>query len=176
MISKPNKKTIKFIPFDRLEEVRKSCGMYYKIVATNGCFDILHSGHVYYLQEAKKMGHILIVGINSDKSVKQIKGEGRPINSQMDRAYVLSALECVDYVTIFPQKTATQFLKKVKPTIYVKGGDCPIAKLPKSEKKVLDESNSSIIVVNYLEGKSTTNTIKRVNNIGWGRAKMKQKK
>ena len=96
--------------------------------------------------------------------------------TQMDRAYVLSALECVDYVTIFPQKTATQFLKKVKPNIYVKGGDCPIAKLPKTERKVLDEFNSSIIVVNYLEGESTTNTIKRVNNIGWGRAKMKQKK
>lgn len=175
VVKKPNRKTNKFIPFDRLEELRKSCSLYYKTVATNGCFDILHSGHIYYLQEAKKMGHLLVVGINSDKSVRAIKGDNRPINSQMDRAYVLSALECVDYVTIFPQKTAANFLKKLRPTIYVKGGDCPIAKLPAAERKVLDSFNSSIIVVNYLEGKSTTNTIKRVNSIGWGRAKMKNK-
>jgi rfaE bifunctional protein nucleotidyltransferase chain/domain len=171
-----NKKTIKFIPFDKLEHFRNSCSMHYKIVATNGCFDLLHAGHVYYLQEAKKLGHILVVGINSDKSVKQLKGKDRPINSQMDRAYVLSALSCVDYVTIFPQKTASKFLERVKPLVYVKGGDCPIAKLPLAEKKVLDKISSSIIVINFLEGKSTSNTIKRVNNIGWGRAKMKSHK
>jgi glycerol-3-phosphate cytidylyltransferase len=175
-VVKPNKKTIKFIPFDKLENLRDKCSIHYNIVATNGCFDLLHAGHVYYLQEAKKLGHILVVGINSDRSIKQIKGEDRPINSQMDRAYVLSALECVDYVTIFPQKTAAKFLEKIEPRVYVKGGDCPIAKLPPAERKVLDKIGSCIIVVNFLEGKSTTNTIKRVNNISWGRAKMKSHK
>jgi rfaE bifunctional protein nucleotidyltransferase chain/domain len=93
------------------------------IVATNGCFDILHAGHVQYLQEAKSLGDKLVVGLNSDKSVKKLKGKARPFNNQKNREIVLSALECVDEVIIFDSINCSSFLEQVKPDIYVKGGD-----------------------------------------------------
>ena len=158
-----------------MDDWRAAAGTY-KIVATNGCFDILHAGHVHYLQEAKKMGHLLMVGINSDRSVKQIKGDDRPINSQIDRAYVLSGLSCVDYVTIFPQKTATRFLEKVKPTLYVKGGDYTMGNMNSREMKALEDCGGNALTVKFMDGKSTTDTIKRVKSIRWGRAKRKSKK
>jgi len=168
-------KTNKYIPFNKLENWRALAGTY-RVVATNGCFDILHAGHVHYLQEAKKKGHILIVGINSDRSVKQVKGNDRPINSQIDRAYVLSGLLCVDYVTIFPQKTATRFLEKAKPNVYVKGGDYTLENMNPREVNVLEKCESSILTVDFMDGRSTTDTIKRVKSIRWGRGKRKSKK
>src|SRR6266513_2168362 len=94
-----------------------------KLVATNGCFDLLHVGHVHYLQAARSLGDVLAVGLNGDRSVRELKGSGRPINNERDRAEVLAALECVDLVTIFPDMRATQFISASVPAIYVKGGD-----------------------------------------------------
>ncbi len=168
-------KTNKFIPFKNLENFNRLAGDY-EVVATNGCFDILHAGHVHYLEEAKKFGHILIVGINSDRSVREVKGENRPINSAADRAYVLSGLSCVDYVTIFPQKRASKFLDKVKPSFYVKGGDYTVNTIDAHEHRVLDKNDTTIMIVKFLEGKSTTDTIKRVKSIKWGKVKRKSKK
>src|SRR5204863_5427942 len=105
---------------DRCEKLR-AAGR--KIVAANGCFDLLHVGHVHYLQAARALGDVLAVGLNGDRSVRELKGSGRPINNERDRAQVLAALECVDLVTIFPDMRATQFISASVPAIYVKGGD-----------------------------------------------------
>src|SRR5689334_20704989 len=105
---------------DRCEKLR-SVGK--KIVATNGCFDLLHAGHVRYLQAARALGDFLIVGLNGDDSVQQLKGAGRPITTGSDRAEILAALACVDLVAIFPEIRATKFLDVVRPAVYVKGGD-----------------------------------------------------
>jgi rfaE bifunctional protein nucleotidyltransferase chain/domain len=94
-----------------------------KIVATNGCFDLLHVGHVRYLQAARALGDLLVVGLNADRSVVELKGVGRPITTQHDRAEILAALECVDLVTVFPELRAARFLAAVRPAVYVKGGD-----------------------------------------------------
>jgi rfaE bifunctional protein nucleotidyltransferase chain/domain len=94
-----------------------------RIVFTNGCFDILHVGHVDYLSMARKMGDVLVIGLNSDSSVRKIKGKGRPVNSQLDRARVLSALEPVDYISIFGESTPEKLIKRLRPDILVKGGD-----------------------------------------------------
>src|SRR4029450_8923956 len=105
---------------NRCEELR-SAGK--KIVATNGCFDLLHVGHVRYLQAARELGDLLVVGLNGDRSVHELKGAGRPLTTQRDRARILAALECVDLVTIFPEIRATKFLAAVRPAVYGKGGD-----------------------------------------------------
>jgi D-glycero-beta-D-manno-heptose 1-phosphate adenylyltransferase len=105
---------------DRCEKLR-SAGK--KIVATNGCFDLLHVGHVRYLQAARALGDLLVVGLNGDRSVYEVKGAGRPITTQSDRAEILAALTCVDLVAIFPEIQATKFLAAVRPAVYVKGGD-----------------------------------------------------
>src|SRR5216110_1869888 len=105
---------------DRCEKLR-AAGK--KLVATNGCLDLLHVGHVRYLQAARALGDFLAVGLNGDRSVRELKGSGRPITTERDRAEVLAALECVDLVTIFPQTRATYFISASKPAIYVKGGD-----------------------------------------------------
>ena len=109
-----------------------------KLVATNGCFDVLHVGHVRYLQAARAIGDVLIVGINGDASTRQLKGAGRPINNENDRAEVVAALAAVDLVTIFPEVRATHFLELARPAIYVKGGDYTIDSLNESETKVLE--------------------------------------
>src|SRR5260370_6491132 len=93
-----------------------------RLVATNGCFDLLHVDHVRYLHAARALGDALAVGLNGDQSVRELKGIGRPVNNESDRAEVLAALECVDFVTIFPEKRATRFIEAARPAIYVKGG------------------------------------------------------
>ena len=108
-----------------------------KTVATNGCFDILHVGHVLYLNEAKSLGDKLIVGLNSDRSVKQLKGESRPYNNEQNRAAVLSALRCVDEVIIFDEISCEQFLMEAEPDIYVKGGDYSYDDIPDCEKRTI---------------------------------------
>ena len=128
------------------------------IVFTNGCFDILHLGHVKYLETAKKMGDILIVGVNSDNSVKRLKGDKRPINPQYDRAYLLAALECVDYVVIFDEDTPYELIKIVQPDILVKGGDY------RYRNVVGSDIAKEVRFVDFVEGKSTTGIIEKIGN------------
>lgn len=129
-----------------------------KIVFTNGCFDILHTGHVRYLETAKSYGDVLILGLNSDKSVKALKGESRPINTQIDRAYVLAALEAVDYVVIFNEDTPYDLIKTIKPHILVKGGDY------EGKQVVGQDIVDELKLVQFVDGKSTTKTIERIQN------------
>ncbi len=133
-----------------------------KIVTTNGVFDILHIGHVRYLRQAKKLGDILIVGINSNSSVKRLKGKNRPINNEKDRAEVLSALECVDYILIFSEDNPIQWLSQIKPDIHVKGGDYKTHPEKIIEKEIVEKNNGKIIILDKVQGVSTTETIEKI--------------
>ena len=132
-----------------------------KIVFTNGCFDILHMGHVKYLQQAKSLGDILIVGVNSDASVRKLKGELRPIMSEKERAEVIAALECVDYVVIFPEMTPENLIRVVKPDIHVKGGDWKIEQIP--EANLVQSYGGKVVIVDEIEGYSTSEIIRRIS-------------
>jgi len=127
-----------------------------KIIFTNGCFDILHAGHVRYLETAKSYGDILILGLNSDRSVKALKGEGRPINIQLDRAYILAALEAVDYVVVFDEDTPYELIKAIEPHVLVKGGDY------KGKEVVGQDIADELKLVQFVDGKSTTKTIEKI--------------
>ena len=127
--------------------------------ATNGCFDILHVGHARYLQKTKALADYSIVMLNSDKSVKRIKGESRPINNQNDRAELLSALSCVDYVVLFEENSPAKLLEEIKPDIYTKGADYTLDTLP--EKDVVLKNNIKVEFIEFVEGKSTTNVINK---------------
>lgn len=131
-----------------------------KIVTTNGVFDILHIGHIRYLQQAKKLGDVLIVAVNSDSSVKEIKDPRRPLNNENDRAEALAALECVDYITIFSEENPIKILEKIKPNIHVKGGDYKIDKI--IEKDAVEKNNGKIVLIPEIKGYSTTELIKRI--------------
>jgi rfaE bifunctional protein nucleotidyltransferase chain/domain len=133
-----------------------------RVVATNGCFDILHVGHVRYLTAARKLGEVLVVGLNGDDSVRQLKGEGRPVNRERDRAEVLAALESVDYVTIFPGKRATNFLRAAAPAVYAKGGDYTADTLDPEERAVLDEFGTRIEIIPFEKGYSTSELLTRI--------------
>ena len=133
-----------------------------KIVFTNGCFDILHIGHVRYLKKSASYGDILIIGLNSDSSVKKLKGESRPINNEQDRAELLSELGFVDYVVIFSEDTPEKLLDEIKPDIYTKGADYTLETLP--EAKTVLKNNGKVEFINLVEGKSTTNVIKKIEN------------
>jgi glycerol-3-phosphate cytidylyltransferase len=133
-----------------------------RVVATNGCFDILHVGHVRYLTAARKLGEVLVVGLNGDDSVRQLKGEGRPVNREQDRAEVLAALESVDYVTIFPENRATNFLRAAAPAVYAKGGDYTADTLDPGERAVLDEFGSRIEIIPFEKGYSTSELLTRI--------------
>ena len=127
-----------------------------KIVFTNGCFDLLHAGHVRYLETAKSFGDMLILGLNSDRSVTVLKGEGRPINTQLDRAYILAALEAVDYVVIFDEDTPYDLIKAIKPHVLVKGGDY------EGQDVVGQDIADELKLVQFVDGKSTTKTIEKI--------------
>jgi len=131
------------------------------IVATNGCFDILHTGHIGYLEKARSLGRYLVVGLNSDDSVRTLKGDGRPVNKEMDRARVLAALECVDRVVIFTHTRATLFLETVRPHIYVKGGDYTLDTLYRPERDAVERHNGKIVILPLAEGFSTTSILLR---------------
>ena len=133
-----------------------------KVVATNGCFDLLHVGHVRYLQAARALGDFLAVGLNSDDSVRELKGSGRPITSENDRAELLAALQCVDLVTVFPQIRATQFIAAVRPAIYVKGGDYRAETLDEEERAVLKEIGAEIRLIPFEAGYSTSRLIEQI--------------
>ena len=130
------------------------------IVTTNGCFDILHVGHVRYLNKAKSFGDVLIVALNSDKSVKKIKGESRPINNEEDRAEVLSALRSVDHVVLFDETSTIDLLLKIKPDVHTKGADYTIETLP--EAKGIMAAGGRIEFISFVEGKSTTSIIEKM--------------
>lgn len=131
-----------------------------KIVMTNGCFDILHAGHVRYLNESKKCGDVLIVGLNSDVSVRTLKGESRPINSELDRAEVLLGLKAVDYVILFDEISPIKLLDLIKPDIYTKGADYTLETLPETDTVL--KNGGKIEFIKLVEGKSTTKIIDKI--------------
>jgi len=133
-----------------------------KIVATNGCFDLLHVGHVRYLKAARALGDVLIVGLNGDDSVRELKGQGRPLNREKDRAEVLAALEAVDLVAIFPEQRATRFIELVAPDVYVKGGDYKTDTLNAEERQILEELGAKIDIVPFEKGHSTSSLLKKL--------------
>lgn len=131
-----------------------------KIVFTNGCFDIIHRGHVTYLAEAKKLGDLLIVGLNSDESVKRLKGPQRPINNESDRLYVLSQLKSVDFVEIFSEETPLNLILKISPQVLVKGGDWKIDQIV-GAKEVISRGGE-VFSLNFVDGYSTTSMIHKI--------------
>ncbi|SFW37295.1 D-glycero-beta-D-manno-heptose 1-phosphate adenylyltransferase [Selenomonas ruminantium] len=133
-----------------------------KVVFTNGCFDILHAGHVTYLEAAKAQGDVLVLGLNTDASVRRLKGQERPINSELDRAKVVGALESVDYVVLFGEQTAEAVIAEVKPDIYVKGGDYTLDTLP--EAKIVQSYGGKVAFIDMVEGRSTTNIINKIKS------------
>ena len=135
-----------------------------KIVFTNGCFDILHAGHVRYLEKARSFGDCLVLGLNTDASVRGNKGSSRPINSELDRAEVVGALKSVDYVVLFGEKTAETIIAKVRPDVYVKGGDYTLETLP--EAKIVQNYGGRVEFVQMGAGRSTTNVIKKIERMG----------
>ncbi|HZU02376.1 MAG TPA: D-glycero-beta-D-manno-heptose 1-phosphate adenylyltransferase [Ktedonobacteraceae bacterium] len=142
-----------------------------RAVFTNGCFDLLHLGHVRYLQEARSLGDFLILGLNSDESTRQLKGQGRPLVPEMERAEILAALTCIDYVTIFSEPTANTLVRLLQPAIYVKGGDYAraqgnipdLSRLP--EAKVVQEYGGTVKLIPYVPQHSTTELIEAIKRL-----------
>ena len=130
-----------------------------KLVFTNGCFDLLHVGHVRYLQAARALGDALLVAVNGDASVRALKGPTRPINGEDDRAEVLAALECVSYVTLFHAERVTDLVRTIRPQVYAKGGDYTVESLDSGERGALLEAGTDIQILPLVPGKSTTATI-----------------
>lgn len=131
-----------------------------KVVATNGCFDILHVGHVRYLQKTKSFADYSIVLLNSDKSVKSIKGPTRPINNENDRAEILCALSCVDYVVLFDEDSPRNLLDAIKPDVYTKGADYTMETLPEAD--IMRKNGTRVEFIEFVQGKSTTSTIEKM--------------
>lgn len=133
-----------------------------KIVFTNGCFDILHRGHVTYLAEAKKLGDLLVIGLNSDASVKRLKGPERPINNESDRRFVISQLKSVDFVEVFTEDTPLNLILTVKPSVLVKGGDWKIEQIVGG--KEVQSAGGQVFSLNFVDGYSTTNLIEKIQH------------
>lgn len=148
------------------EEIRALIDKLHKcgktVVATNGCFDILHVGHVRYLEKTKSFADVLIVLLNSDKSVKSIKGPTRPINNENDRVEVLSALKSVDYVVLFDEDSPRNLLDEMKPDVYTKGADYTMETLPEAD--IMKKNGTRVEFIEFVEGKSTTNIINKMKN------------
>lgn len=153
------------LPFSSLADWRASLpGSIKRLVLTNGCFDILHAGHATYLQEARNLGDFLVVAVNSDASVRSLKGEGRPVNSAEDRCAVLSHLRQVDAVTVFDSLRVTATILALRPDVYVKGGDYTPETLDPGEYAALQECKSEIRLVSLVAGKSTTRILEKIGN------------
>jgi rfaE bifunctional protein nucleotidyltransferase chain/domain len=133
-----------------------------KLVVTNGCFDLLHAGHVTYLEQARSLGDALLVGLNGDDAVRKLKGADRPINNEQDRAIVLAALESVGGVCIFAEATATRFLAHAEPDVYVKGGDYTLETLNQDERRTVEKAGGKIVIIPFVPGKSTTATLAKI--------------
>ena len=156
----------KIIAWDKLAEWRKcfrATGK--KLVVTNGCFDILHLGHVTYLENARNYGDALLLGVNGDDGVRQLKGPTRPVNNEFDRAAVLASLEAVSACCIFPEKTATHFLAAAQPDIYVKGGDYTLESLNQDERRAVESAGGKIVLVPFVPGKSTTGLLEKISRL-----------
>jgi len=136
-----------------------------KLVVTNGCFDILHLGHVTYLETARRFGDVLLVGVNGDAAVRDLKGTGRPVNGEQDRALVLAALASVGATCIFPDRTATQFLIAAQPDVYVKGGDYTLATLNPQERQAVELGGGRIEIIPFVPGKSTTGLLDKISRL-----------
>lgn len=156
----------KIIAWDALAAWRQSLrAAGKKLVVTNGCFDILHLGHVTYLENARNFGDALLIGVNSDAAVRGLKGAGRPVNSETDRAAVLAALESVSGVCIFTDVRATKFLALAQPDIYVKGGDYTPETLDQDERRAVESAGGAIKIVPFVPGKSTTSLLEKISKL-----------
>jgi D-glycero-beta-D-manno-heptose 1-phosphate adenylyltransferase len=156
----------KIIPWEQLPEWRnqfRASGK--KLVVTNGCFDILHLGHVTYLETARNSGDALLVGVNGDEAVRGLKGAGRPVNSETDRASILAALQSVDGVCIFTDTAATKFLAAAQPDVYIKGGDYTLDTLNQDERRAVESAGGKIVIVPFLPGKSTTLLLEKISRL-----------
>lgn len=131
-----------------------------KVVFTNGCFDILHSGHVVLLEKARSEGDVLVLGINTDDSVRRLKGAPRPINDQIERARVLAGLEAVSYVTFFEEDTPAQIIKDILPDVLVKGGDYALDEIV--GRKTIQDNGGRVVTIPLVKGRSTSNIIKKI--------------
>ncbi|MBM3837346.1 MAG: adenylyltransferase/cytidyltransferase family protein [Verrucomicrobia bacterium] len=154
----------KIIPIEKLPAWRaaiRSAGK--KLVVTNGCFDLLHVGHVTYLETARHHGDLLLVGLNSDAAVRALKGPERPVNAEQDRAAVLAALAAVDAVCIFHEVRATEFLTLAAPDVYAKGGDYALETLNPDERTVVENGGGRIVIIPLVPGKSTTALLEKVS-------------
>ena len=134
-----------------------------RLVVTNGVFDLLHTGHVTYLEGARGLGDALLIGVNGDDSVRQLKGPSRPLNPEADRARVLAGLGCVDATCIFPEMRAVNFLSVARPDIYVKGGDYTLDTVNQDERRLIEEGGGKIVLLAHVPGKSTTAVLQKVN-------------
>ena len=136
-----------------------------RLVVTNGCFDLLHVGHVTYLEAARSLGDALLIGLNADQTVNALKGPGRPVNSEADRAMVLAALESVSGICIFAEPTATRFLSHARPDIYVKGGDYNLDTLDPDERRTVESAGGEIVIIPFVPGKSTTALLEKISRL-----------
>jgi len=153
-------KTSKIVSLKNLSTILKTRFKNKTIVFTNGCFDILHYGHVHYLTQAKAKGDILIIGLNSDQSVRGLKGKNRPLNCEQDRAKVLAALACVDFVVIFNDSTPIRLLQTIKPSILVKGGDWKKDKIV--GRDIVLAGGGKVLTIPIVKNRSTSNIIKKI--------------
>ena len=133
-----------------------------RLVVTNGCFDLLHLGHVTYLDQARSLGDALLVGLNGDASVAQLKGAGRPVNCESDRAVVLAALESVSAICIFAERSAARFLERAQPDIYVKGGDYSLDTINQEERRLVEQRGGKVVIIPVVPGKSTSALLKKI--------------
>jgi D-glycero-beta-D-manno-heptose 1-phosphate adenylyltransferase len=157
----------KIIPWDKLPAWRAAVRAGGKqLVVTNGCFDLLHLGHVTYLEAARNLGQALLIGVNGDEAVRALKGPNRPLNEEQDRAALLAALESVDGVCIFSERTATRFLAAAQPDIYVKGGDYTLETLNRDERQTVEEAGGQIVIMPVVPGRSTTTLLDRISQLG----------
>jgi len=155
--------TEKLIPADRLPAWRaalRASGR--KLVVTNGCFDLLHVGHVTYLAAARALGDVLLLGLNGDASVRELKGPARPLNPENDRALVLAALAAVDAVSIFSERSAADFLARAQPDIYVKGGDYTLDTINQAERRIVEAGGGRVIILPLVPGRSTTGLLEKL--------------
>jgi D-glycero-beta-D-manno-heptose 1-phosphate adenylyltransferase len=156
----------KIIAWDKLPAWRATLRATGKrLVVTNGCFDLLHLGHVTYLETARSHGDALLVGLNSDASVRQLKGPERPLNPEEDRAAVLAALESVDGVCLFSDKTATRFLAAAQPDVYIKGGDYTLDTLNQDERRAVEQGGGRIVIIPLVPGRSTTALLQKISRL-----------
>ena len=136
-----------------------------KLVATNGCFDLVHLGHVTYLENARNFGDALLVGVNSDLSVGQLKGPERPVNCESDRAAVLAALESISAVCLFTDKIAARFLAAAQPDFYIKGGDYTLETVNQEERRIVEQAGGKVVIVPIVPGRSTTALLQKISRL-----------